>query len=151
MNNLNLWIGLKFTLLLTIVTFGSCQSNQSSNTEVATKHASVDMIQPKVTPYKNISIADAKRLLDASNDYIFLDVRTPSEVAAGQIAGSTTIDINSATFESEISKLDKQKHYAVYCKSGGRSARAAEFMQSQGFKNVSNMEGGYSAWKKAYE
>jgi rhodanese-related sulfurtransferase len=74
-------------------------------------------------------------------------VRTPGEVSEGYIDGATLfIDYNGSNFESKISKLDKSKSYVIYCRSGGRSARASELMASKGFKKLYNLEGGISNW-----
>ena len=80
---------------------------------------------------------------------IIIDVRTPGEVAEGTVDGAAVIDYNGDQFESKVAQLDKDKTYYVYCKSGGRSARAVSYMQEQGFKNVYNVVGGYDAYKAA--
>jgi len=78
---------------------------------------------------------------------VILDVRTPSETANGIVEGAMKIDVLNSSFVDEIAKLDKEKTYVVYCKSGGRSVRAAKKMLKAGFTNVVNVEGGYTAWK----
>jgi len=80
-------------------------------------------------------------------DAVILDVRTPGEFAGGFIANAVNIDYNGADFNGEVSKLDKNKTYLVYCLSGKRSASAAAYMRSNGFKNVINLEGGILAWQ----
>lgn len=78
---------------------------------------------------------------------IVLDVRTPGEFAEGYLDKAINIDINGSNFESEISKLDKNKTYFVYCLSGKRSASAASYMRSNGFTSVINLDGGILAWQ----
>lgn len=80
-------------------------------------------------------------------DAVILDVRTPEEFAGGFIANAVNMDYNGADFNGEVSKLDKNKTYLVYCLSGKRSASAAAYMRSNGFKNVINLEGGILAWQ----
>lgn len=75
-----------------------------------------------------------------------LDVRTPDEFNTEHLTNATNIDIYSEKFESEISKLDKQKTYYVYCQRGGRSANATEKLRKAGFKNVYELEGGITNW-----
>ncbi len=65
-----------------------------------------------------------------------IDVRTPSEFAAGHLEGAQNIDVQSSDFDSQISGLDKNASYVVYCRSGNRSAAAADRMQAAGFTNV---------------
>jgi len=49
-------------------------------------------------------------------------------------------------FAQKISKLDKTKKYIVYCRSGHRSANAAEIMKNQSFKTIYNLDGGIIHW-----
>jgi len=72
-------------------------------------------------------------------------VRT-GEVAQGMIENAIQIDFNASDFESKIAALDKDKEYLMYCRSGNRSGRACKMMQKKGFKNLYNLEKGYSAW-----
>ncbi|MFN4284964.1 MAG: rhodanese-like domain-containing protein [Lacibacter sp.] len=78
---------------------------------------------------------------------VLLDVRTPEEVAAGVIAGTSLFaDIKSPDFEQKIAALDKNKAYIVYCRSGARSSQAAQYMLSKGFTRIYNLEGGILNW-----
>ncbi len=45
--------------------------------------------------------------------------------------------------------LDPGKPVVVYCRSGKRSAKATELLQSAGFTKVHDMDGGITAWQKA--
>jgi rhodanese-related sulfurtransferase len=62
-----------------------------------------------------------------------VDVRTPSEYAAGHIAGAINVDVESGAFSDAIAGLDKSKTYLVYCHSGRRSGIASEQMRAAGF------------------
>lgn len=73
---------------------------------------------------------------------IVIDVRTKEEYDSGHIKNAINIDFYSDDFEKEISVLDKNKEYMIYCRSGGRSSEALEIMKEMGFKNVSELEGG---------
>jgi len=78
-----------------------------------------------------------------------VDVRTPSEFAAGHIAGAINIDIEGADFTSAISSLDQSKTYALYCHSGRRSGLAITAMQQAGFTSVYDLNGGIQNWQAA--
>lgn len=82
----------------------------------------------------------------ATPGVITLDVRTPGEFAAGHIPGAVNIDVESGTFEQDIAALDPGATYAVYCRSGRRSAVAIGIMEGAGFTSMSNLAGGISAW-----
>ena len=88
--------------------------------------------------------------LRADENYVVLDIRTPEETREGMIDNAMELDFYADNFESEILKLEKDKKYLVYCRSGGRSAKAAEFMTRSGFEDVSNLIGGYTAWSEAH-
>jgi rhodanese-related sulfurtransferase len=80
---------------------------------------------------------------------ITLDVRTPGEFFNGHIAGAMNIDVEGMNFDSEIEKLDKSATYAVYCRSGRRSAIAVQTMKDAGFTDLFNMKAGTEEWSAA--
>jgi rhodanese-related sulfurtransferase len=80
---------------------------------------------------------------------VVLDVRTPGEFATGHIENAINIDVEGMTFDSEIAKLDKNVEYAVYCRSGRRSAVATEKMAEAGFTKLTNLKDGVISWQGA--
>lgn len=90
-----------------------------------------------------------KMILENSgnSDFILLDVRKPEEFKTGYIKGAINVDFKSNDFLENLDGLIKDRTYVVYCKSGGRSAKALEIMQGKGFKNVYNVLGGIKKWK----
>jgi len=86
-----------------------------------------------------------------TSDAILLDVRTPAETFFGTIElGRKVQELNyySSDFEEEIKKLDKNKTYFVYCRTGIRSRKTIKLMQKYGFKKLINLKGGYNAWRE---
>ncbi|HXH19428.1 MAG TPA: rhodanese-like domain-containing protein [Chitinophagales bacterium] len=79
---------------------------------------------------------------------VLLDVRTPAEFAEGHLPGAHNIDFRDASFPDKVKNLDSSKTYYVYCRSGSRSAQAAKFMRSAGFKTVYELNGGILNWKE---
>lgn len=75
---------------------------------------------------------------------VVVDVRTPSEYAAGHVDGAINVDVEAPTFDAEIAKLDKNATYAVYCHSGRRSGIATDAMGKAGFTHVYNLQGGFA-------
>lgn len=75
----------------------------------------------------------------AVGDAVIIDVRTPEEFAAGHLNGALLIDFKDASFESEIAKLDPAATYIVYCRSGNRSAQAANRMREIGIANITDL------------
>lgn len=82
------------------------------------------------------------------NNKILLDVRTPAEIAQGKIENAQELDFYGSNFDAELDKLDKTRPVMVYCKSGGRSGKAAAKLRAKGFTEVYDLKGGYSAWPK---
>jgi len=95
-----------------------------------------------------LSIAQFEKLSSKKKSKI-IDVRTPEEVAEGHLVGATTINFLGANFASEVQKLNKNKTYLLYCRSGSRTRKAADAMQKIGFKRVYMLDGGIMAWKEA--
>jgi rhodanese-related sulfurtransferase len=87
------------------------------------------------------------QVIKADPDAVVIDVRTKAEYNSGHIPKAKNIDIMSGGFEQQIEKLDKQKSYYLYCRSGGRSSSAAAQMSSLGFNNVFNLAGGIGSYK----
>ena len=85
-------------------------------------------------------------MIDKGQNMVLLDVRTSEEIADGKISGAIEIDFFEDNFEANIDKLDKGKHYIVYCRSGVRSTNSAALMKEKGFSKCTNLEGGYNAW-----
>lgn len=78
---------------------------------------------------------------------VILDVRTEEEVEESRIPNSINIDIYKGQgFLDELEKLDKNKSYYVYCKSGGRSNQACLLMGQLGFEKAYNLLGGITEW-----
>ncbi len=98
--------------------------------------------------YKDINIVQAKKMMSESKDMIIIDVRTPAEIAQGKIPNSKEINFSDAQSSSQIAQLDTERPYLIYCRSGNRSARACVKMHEMGFKDLSNLAGGYMAWLK---
>jgi len=78
-----------------------------------------------------------------------VDVRTPEEFQSGHIKNAQNIDYNNEDFKSKISSLDKSKPVLVYCRSGKRSASAAEIMKEMGFTKIVSLDGGMISWEAA--
>ncbi|MDJ0339269.1 rhodanese-like domain-containing protein [Cryobacterium sp. PH31-O1] len=72
---------------------------------------------------------------------VIVDVRTPSEYAAGHLDGAVNIDVQSATFDVDLSALPADGEYVVYCASGNRSASAVARMTDLGFTGLTDAHG----------
>ena len=89
-----------------------------------------------------------KNGLEYDSDAFILDVRTPEEFETSRIPNSVNIDFyNPEIFMLEISKLDKNRSYYIYCRTGVRSANSCHLMKELGFVKTYNLIGGIVNWK----
>ncbi|MDG3580845.1 rhodanese-like domain-containing protein [Galbibacter pacificus] len=86
---------------------------------------------------------------ELSENDMLLDVRTPKEYQEGYIKDAININVKSDDFVEKVSRLDKNANIYLYCKAGGRSAKASEKLAALGFKNIHNLDGGFDAWVNA--
>ncbi len=95
-----------------------------------------------------ISPTALKAKLDSGSDITLLDVREGHELIIASISAPQSLHIRMPELADRLSDLKdyKERELVVYCRSGGRSARCAEFLQSQGFKKVFNLTGGILSW-----
>jgi rhodanese-related sulfurtransferase len=98
-----------------------------------------------------INNVDAQSFLAKITDssVTVIDVRSAEEYAEGHLANSININVESDQFNTQIANLDKEKEYALYCRSGRRSTLAAEQMASSGFTGITNYnQGGFTELAK---
>ncbi|MBT2758459.1 rhodanese-like domain-containing protein [Mesobacillus foraminis] len=93
---------------------------------------------------KQMTAKEVERLLNDKKPLNIVDVREADEVAAGKIHGAVHIPLGLLEFR--MHELDKSKQYIMVCRSGGRSGRACQLLDSHGF-NIINMAGGMLAWE----
>ncbi|MBL7471610.1 rhodanese-like domain-containing protein [Robertkochia sediminum] len=86
--------------------------------------------------------------LEADDNAVIIDVRTPGELRSGMIPKALHLDFyQGRDFIQELEKLDKNKHYYVYCRSGNRSGKACEIMNQLGIPEAYNLMGGMLDWE----
>lgn len=91
-----------------------------------------------------ITVEELKKLRDAKTSHTLLDVREQDEFDTARIEGSILIPLQQVP--QRLGELEKDAKIVVHCHHGGRSARATGFLLQNGFKDVSNLEGGIDAW-----
>ena len=71
--------------------------------------------------------------MNAADYAAVIDVRTVEEWNSGYLEGAVLIEIADADFRDEISKLDPNADYYIYCRSGNRAGQAIDIMRDMGF------------------
>ncbi len=83
---------------------------------------------------------------DISADHVLIDVRTPQEFNSGHIDGA--INISVETLPQRLAEIPRDQAIVVYCRTGNRSATAAQILASAGYNTIYDL-GGVVAWTAA--
>jgi len=116
----------------------------------------LDIVAQAKTVISECSVSDVAQCLNAAT--LVIDVREPAELGKGRIRGA--VHVPRGLLEFEIHKLVDEARggtntpgheypIVVCCRTNGRSALAAQSLQSMGYKNVKSMAGGMAAWTAA--
>jgi rhodanese-related sulfurtransferase len=117
--------------------------------QVAVENKNLKQKQAMSDGHHLISPAEFKKKIE-TDEYVLVDIRTAKEYTNEHILGADlNLDFYADDFAEQVNKLDKDKKYLYYCRTGHRSGQAGHYAEQFGFKNVYELEGGISAWKKA--
>lgn len=83
------------------------------------------------------------------NGVVLLDVREDDERAAASILPSLHIPMNSVP--DRLDEIPRDKRLVVYCHHGGRSYAVAGYLETEGFKEVTNLTGGIDEWSRVVD
>jgi rhodanese-related sulfurtransferase len=136
-------ISLLILLVLTVALFTGC-----SQTKTTASTATL-LTAPETANVPMITVSDANTLIQTNKGnpgFVLLDVRTAGEFNSGHIAGAMNLDYYASDFKANIAKLDKNKQYLVYCRTGIRGAASVQIMLDLMFTRTQNMAGGITEW-----
>ena len=100
---------------------------------------------------RNLSPDEVAAALD-HGDVVLVDVREPTETAAGTIPGALLVPRGMLEFHADptsayhLCELQPHRPVIVYCRSGARSALAAATLAAMGYADVAHLDGGITAW-----
>ena len=141
MNPKNLMISVFLgALIIGILSTSGCIQTETNTANSETKIQIMEDITPEEA---NILKQENK---DNPN-FVILDVRTPEEFSDEYIGNAVNLDYYSNTFKNDLDKLDKNKTYLIYCRSGRRSENTLNIMKDLDFREVYNVLGGITKWK----
>ena len=97
----------------------------------------------------DIQVDELKDKLEASEEFLLIDVREDYERADFNVGG---IHIPVGFIPSKVEELSehKEEEIVIYCRSGNRSGQAKIFLEQFGFKNVRNLLGGMIEWQRKF-
>ncbi len=96
------------------------------------------------TGVPEISVEELATLRDRREDFVLVDVREPHEFQICAFPESVKIPLG--TLPENVNRLSTADAIVVHCKTGGRSARAVQFLREAGFRKVRNLAGGINRW-----
>jgi len=99
------------------------------------------------TSYGDVTVEQAKVLIESKPSLILLDVRTQEEYDSGHIEGAILIPISE--LEDRLDELSKNKEVLVYCRTGNRSSTAVNVLRANGYTKIFHMKNGITAWTQA--
>lgn len=108
----------------------------------------MDLVAAAKQHIKEIDPETAKSLLGKSP---VLDVREPSEFAAGCLPGAVNIPRGVLEFKIDghpAFQNQRDSEILVYCQTGGRSALAVEALQKLGYGKAVSLAGGFKSWQE---
>ncbi|WP_338812090.1 rhodanese-like domain-containing protein [Bernardetia sp. Wsw4-3y2] len=126
--------------------------NETKKTEETSTNTKVVEENTEYTIHQKIEKLEAQEFSNKMTElrvYNIVDVRTPKEFDQASIPRAKNIDINASNFEEVLDKLERIKPLLIYCKSGGRSAKAVEKAKEMGFERIIELDGGMESWKAA--
>ena len=122
------------------------ESNDPSNPRlmIVISITNTDDAQAKLS---TITVSDFKKRF-----YVLVDVRTPQEFVSGHLLGAINIPLSELQNNPETwaHRLPRDVPVVLQCKSGARSAQAAQVLLRAGFTNVFNLDGGITDWTNTF-
>jgi rhodanese-related sulfurtransferase len=131
-------------IVMVIMVLNSCNTKKNSTNDEP-KDIAEESKNTTNSNYQKISTEEGKKMLEEDNNIILLDVRTQEEFDSGHIPGSILIPYDTILENSKEKLKDKEQTIIIYCRSGRRSAIAANDLIKIGYKNVYDM-GGIIDW-----
>ena len=120
------WLGVVATLLAVTAGAGEPSGNQASPAAALTQEQLVE------------------HLAKHPQHLFVLDVRSPQEYAEGHVPGA--VNVPHDQLASRLDEVPKDKDVVLYCRSGRRSALAADVLAANGYTRLSHLEGDMQAW-----
>lgn len=123
------------------------RDNTDTKTPVPSCQTLVDDVKKRIT---EVTVEQAKAMI-ANSDINIVDIREAAEVAEGYIDNALLIPRGVLEFKLDGTDAlqNKSKTVLLYCRSGSRSALAADTLQTLGYTSVLSMIGGYQAWESS--
>ena len=135
-------------LLITLASIALSACGSPAPTASSTPPVASTAVAAPTAAFTNISVQQLKAALDAKEQLVLLDVRTPEEYTGdGHVAGSVLIPVDQ--IQTRLGELSKATPIVCICRSGNRSQTACATLAANGYTGLRNVTGGMSAWTAA--
>ena len=101
---------------------------------------------PNSATYTQVDGTEAQTMMEESDEYVIVDVRTPKEYAEMHVKGAINVPNENIGDEAIAELPDKEQRIFVYCRSGNRSKQASEKLAAMGYSNIVEF-GGIKDWE----
>jgi adenylyltransferase/sulfurtransferase len=103
-----------------------------------------ETVAESVNGVEQVTPGDLKARLERGDDMQLIDVREPFEWNIAHLEGARLLPM--AEVPDRLNTIDRDRQVVLYCKTGRRSQRAAEFLLDSGFARVAHLAGGIYRW-----
>jgi rhodanese-related sulfurtransferase len=97
--------------------------------------------------YGDVTVEEAKSLIESNSSLIILDVRTREEYDSGHIDGAILIPVSE--LEDRLDELSKEEELLIYCRTGNRSTNSVNILKANGYTKIFHMKDGIITWIQA--
>jgi len=97
----------------------------------------------------SITVEELRDKQNRGESLTLVDVREPHEWAISDLPGSLKIPLGA--LPQRLGELQPEAEIVVYCRTGGRSANAVEFLRRRGYPKALNLAGGINRWAEAID
>ena len=109
----------------------------------------LDLVKESKNRIREIDINEYRRMKEAGEKHLLVDVREDSEWAAGRAAGAMHLGKGIIERDIEQKVPDRNTQVVLYCGGGFRSALAADAIQKMGYTHAVSLDGGWKAYTQA--
>lgn len=97
--------------------------------------------------YGDLTVEEAKSLIESNSSIVIVDVRTREEYDSGHIEGAVLIPVSE--LEDRLNELSKEDELLIYCRTGNRSTNSVNILKANGYTKIFHLKDGITAWIQA--
>ena len=107
------------------------------------------LVDDAKTRIAQINIDGYRKIVDAGEPHLLVDVREESEYATSHVKGALHLGKGIIERDIEVKVPDPDTKMVLYCGGGFRSALVADNLQKMGYRNAISLDGGWRALKES--